>query len=133
MKAYNVTYALRYGGEIYGERTQQQLFESPINTELVPEDFDSLYNTIEELGDRIGCSCCVLFGRQRVIYYWNGYLNPIVGETSECKDWCITITSDETTLTMEELRKFNADDVSLYLSDRANSLRNNKSSPNGGN
>lgn len=116
MKPYLITYEFYYNGEQEGFETSVQLLESPHAEEIAGNDFDSLW----DLNIKYGCILPLdtwTFKKGRALYLRDSF-HGIKEWKNNCKPWKLVISSEETTISMERLMRFDADKVIQYLKER---------------
>lgn len=116
MKAYLTTYKFYYDNKLISTRCNTQLRESPYEDEISGTDFDALWDLTCKY------SCVIPWNRyefkkgKRFIQDWDWLFKHI--SPKNCKSWKLTITSEETSISMRELMHFNSEDVIQYLKER---------------
>lgn len=117
LKPYDVTYKFYYNGVCEDTTTIKHLLEEPFDDEISGTDFDRLWNFKCEFPSVIPWSRYErkkgrVFGRQDALFcHVHEWKNDI-------KPWKIVITSEETTVSMERLMRFNTELVIQYLKER---------------
>ena len=117
MKPYNLTYEFYYDGKFENIDHYTLLLEKPINEEISGTDFDTLWN-LRGKGyfvinwDRYERKKGRAFGR------WDAFFCHVHEWKNDIKPWKIVITSKETTISMQELMKYDTEKVIQYLKER---------------
>lgn len=117
LKPYNVIYKFYYDGVRENTECHTLLLEEPLNEEITGTSFDELWK-LKDAGywvinwDRHKRKKGRAFGRRDALFChvheWKNNIRP----------WKIVITSEETTVSMERLMKFNTEKVIQYLKER---------------
>lgn len=116
MKAYLITYKFYYDGECKRTHTNTILCESPgEDTEYSGTDLEGLRDLKYKFGYLIPLDTYETKKGKRCMYLYGELKNITL---KNCKPWKFTITSQETTISMERLMQFNAEDVIQYLKER---------------
>lgn len=116
MKPYLVTYKFYYDGELQSARTSTQLRESPYEEEYAGTDFEGLCDLIHKWQALIPFNVWELKKGKRFIQYYDWLFKNI--NPKNCKSWKFTITSEETTISMNELMRYDTNKVIQYLKER---------------
>lgn len=116
MKPYLVIYNFYYDGKLEGVHTSTQLLESPHNEEHSGTDFDSLWDFAYKWSVILPLNMWEFKKGKRFLELYNKTFSHITPKN--CKPWKFTITSAETTISMERLMKFDTEDVIQYLKER---------------
>lgn len=117
LKPYNITYEFYYDGIRENTESHTFLLEESFNEEISGTDFDTLWklrnegywvidwDRYERKKGRTFCRRDALFSH---VHEWKNDIKP----------WKIVITSEETTVSMEHLMRFDTDKVIQYLKER---------------
>lgn len=118
MKPYIVTYKFYYDGAHENTEQYTLLLEEPLNEEISGTDFDTLWHLgcdkgyyviswdrYEKKKGRAFCRRDAFFCH---VHEWKNNIKP----------WKIVVTSKETTISMDRLMQFNAEQVIQYLKER---------------
>lgn len=116
LKAYLVSYTFYYDGEILGDRCITQIRETPYEEEYSGTDFDSLWDLTGKWAMMIPFNAWEFKEGKRFFQHPDWLFKKITPKN--CKPWKLTITSQEITISMEELMKYGADTVIQYLKER---------------
>jgi hypothetical protein len=116
MKPYLVTYKFYYDGELQSARTSTQLRESPYEEEYAGTDFEGLCDLIYKWQAMIPFNVWELKKGKRFIQHYDWLFKSI--NPKNCKPWKFTITSEETTISMNELMRYDTNKVIQYLKER---------------
>ena len=117
MKAYKIKYQIYYDNEAYDGYSDIELRESPRHEEYSGTDFDGLWNLVNKHLHDLAFDVCTTATGKQVMYYrdWPFFKNIT---RNNCKPWKFVITNEETTISMNQLMQFNADQVIQYLKER---------------
>jgi hypothetical protein len=116
MKSYLVTYKFYYDGELLRNRSYKQLREDPYEEEYSGTDFEGLWNLTSERLIDIPLGMWEFKKNKRFLQHYEWLFKKITPEN--CKPWKFTITSEETTISMNELMRYDTDKVIQYLKER---------------
>ena len=117
LKPYNVTYKFYYNGVCEHIEHITHLLEEPFENEISGTDFDGLWNFQREFPSVIPWS---RYERKkgRAFGRWDALFCHVHEWKNDIKPWKIVVTSEETTVSMERLMKFNTEKVIQYLKER---------------
>ena len=116
MKPYLVLYNFYYDGKIEGAHSSVQLREEPYEEEYAGTDFDGLWDLTYKWAMVMPLGMWEFKKGKRFLERYNKSCSNITPEN--CKPWRFTITSHETTISMERLMQFDSEDVIKYLKER---------------
>ena len=116
LKAYRVSYTFYYDGELLSDHCSTQIRETPYEEEYSGADFDSLWNLFDGWAMMIPFNAWEFKEGKRFFQHPDWLFKKITPKN--CKPWRLTITSKETTISMNELMRYNTDTVIQYLKDR---------------
>lgn len=116
MKAYLITYKFYYDNELYSTRHSTQLRETPYEEEYSGIDFDSLWDFTYEWAAMIPFDMYTSKKGERFLQHYDWFFKKITPDN--CKSWKFVITSQETSISMNELMKYNTESVIKYLKER---------------
>lgn len=117
LKPYNVTCKFYYDGEYENSDSYTALLEEPINKEISGTDFDTLWNL------KIEYPWLIPWGRYerkkgRAMGRFDALFCHVHEWKNDVKPYKIVFKSEETTITMKELMKYDAKKVIQYLKER---------------
>ena len=118
LKPYNVTYKFYYDGVLENTECHTFLLEEPLNEEIAGTDFDTLWKLRCEKGYFV-----INWGRcerkkGRAFGRWDALFCHVHEWKNDIKPWKIVVASEETTISMARLMKFDTDKVIQYLKER---------------
>ena len=117
MKPYLVTYHFYYNDKLKKVRTHTQLLDKPFHKIYSGDSFDGLWDLKNEHPSMIPYDMCEFKEGKRFLWPYDriftGHITP-----KNCKPWKLTITSQETTVSMRELMNYSTETVIQYLKDR---------------
>lgn len=116
LKAYLVTYTFYYDGELLNQRCSTQLREAPYKEEYSGTDFDSLWDLFDGWAMMIPFNAWEFKEGKRFFQHPDWLFKKITPKN--CKSWKFTITSEEITISMDELMRYNTETVIQYLKER---------------
>lgn len=116
MKPYKVTYKFYYDGECKEWQIGISLLNSPCNEEITGDSFNSLLELKQKYGAVIPLT--LWNHRKGKALYWPDSFIGIKEWKNNCKPWKLVISSEETTISMERLMKFDTEKVIQYLKER---------------
>lgn len=116
MKPYLVTAQFYYNGELQTERCHTALLNEPLSEELSGDNFDSLWEFCYEHPINTDFNLWEFKPGIRFIQHYDAIISRITPKN--CKPWKYVVSSHETTISMEELMRFNTEDVIQYLKER---------------
>ena len=117
LKVYQTTYKFYYDGELEYRTTTTQLSDHPYEEEFSGTDFDSLWNLYQKYPMMFPFNAYE-WKRGRYLEFYDSIFRGIREWKNNCKPWRLVATSREITITMNELERFDADDVIQYLKER---------------
>ena len=118
MKAYHVIYDFYYDGKMMSSHHSTQLRETPLEEEYSGTDFEGLWDLTYKWAAIIPLGMWEFKKGKRFLEdYGYGLFGRRI-TPKNCKPWKLTITSKETTISMERLMQFNPEDVIQYLKER---------------
>jgi hypothetical protein len=117
MKPYNVTYKFYYDGKLENTEHHTLLLEEPLNEEISGTDFDTLWN-LRGKGYFVINWARYERKKGRAFGRWDALFCHVHEWKNDIKPWKIVITSKETTITMQELMKYDTEKVIQYLKER---------------
>ena len=117
LKPYNVTYKFYYDGVCENTECHTLLLEEPRNEEISGTDFDTLWSLKDDGYWVINWN---RYERKkgRAFCRWDALSCHVHEWKNDIKPWTIVVTSEETTVSMERLMKFDTDKVIQYLKER---------------
>lgn len=118
LKAYSVTYKFDYDGVREHTESHTMLLEEPLNEEISGTDFDTLWNLRYEKGYFVINWAGYERQKGRAFGRWDAFFCHVHEWKNDIKPWKIVVTSEETTVSMERLMKFDTDKVIQYLKER---------------
>jgi hypothetical protein len=116
MKAYLVTYKFYYDNELQSCHCSTQLRDAPYEEEYSGTDFDGLWDLIYKWAAMTPFNLWEFKKGKRFIQHYDWWFKKITSEN--CKPWKFVITSEETTISMQELMHFKTETVIQYLKER---------------
>ena len=116
MTPYRVTYRFYYDGKLETSHSGIQLLETPKEEEISGNDFDSLWDLTHKWYQIPYNAYEFKKGKRFLEFYNKTFARHVTPKN--CKPWKFTITSTETTISMERLMQFNTEDVIQYLKER---------------
>ena len=116
MTPYLVTYTFYYDGDLLGQRCFTKLLEESLEEEYAGTDFDGLWDLTYRWSPLIPLGTWEFRKGKRFLQDYNCIFKKITPKN--CKPWKFTITSQETTITMNELMNYNLEAVIKYLKER---------------
>ena len=116
LKPYNVTYKFYYDGELYRESCHTALLNEPREEEISGNDFNSLWDFTYQWATMTPFNMWEFKKGEKFLQHYDWLFKKITPKN--CKSWKFTITSAETTISMERLMEFKTDDVIQYLKER---------------
>ena len=116
MKPYLITYKFYYDNELQSTRTSTNLLNEPYEAECSGTDFEGLWDLTYEWSTMIPFNMWEFKKGKRFLQHYDCLFKTIT--LKNCKPWKFTITSEETTISMERLMRFNAELVIQYLKER---------------
>lgn len=118
MKAYLTTYKFYYDNKLMSIRCNTQLQESPYEDEISGTDFDGLWDLTSKWCAMIPLNMWEFKKGKRFLADYDYGLFGRNITPKNCKPWKFTITSEETTISMNRLMSFKSEDVIQYLKER---------------
>ena len=116
LKAYLVTYTFYYDGELMSQRCSTQIREAPYEEEYSGTDFDGLWDLNNKWCAMTPFNAWEFKKDKKFLQHYDWLFKKITPKN--CKPWKLTITSQETTISMNELMKYNTEKVIQYLKER---------------
>ena len=116
LKPYRVIHKFYYDGELYRTHISTCLLESPCEEEYSGTDFDSLWDFTYQWSAIIPFGMWEFKKGKRFLQHYNWVCKKIT--PNNCKPWKFTITSEETSISMEDLMKYGTETVIQYLKER---------------
>lgn len=116
LKPYLITYKFYYDGELYRENCHTVLLNEPQEEEISGNDFDSLWDFTYKWPTMTPFNTWEFKKGEKFLQHYDWLFKKITPKN--CKSWKFTITSAETTISMERLMKFKTEDVIQYLKER---------------
>ena len=116
LKPYNVTYKFYYDGELCRESCHTALLNEPREEEISGNDFDSLWDFTYKNPTMTPFNMWEFKRRGKFLQNCDWWFKKITPKN--CKSWKLTITSTETTISMERLMNFKTELVIQYLKER---------------
>lgn len=116
LKPYNVTYKFYYDDELYINGCYTDLLNEPREEEISGNDFDSLWDFTYNHPAMTPFNMWEFKKDEKFLRHYDWVFKKITSKN--CKSWKASITSDEITISMERLMKFNAELVIQYLKER---------------
>lgn len=117
LKPYCTTYKFYYDGELEHRIVTTQLRECPYNEEFSGTDFDGLWNLVQKYPTVFPFNAYE-WKKGRYLEFYAYIFRGIREWKHNCKQWKLVATSKETTITMKELERFDAETVIQYLKER---------------
>lgn len=116
MKPYLVTYKFYYDNELLSERCSTHLRDIPYEEEYSGTDFDGLWDLLYKWATMTPFNLWESKKGKRFIQHYDWLLKRITPDN--CKSWKFTITSKETSISMDQLMKYDTEKVIQYLKER---------------
>lgn len=116
LKAYLVSYTFYYDGEILSDRCSTQIRETPHEEEHSGTDFDGLWDLTYGWAMMVPFNAWEFKKGKKFLQHPDWLFKKITPKN--CRPWKLTITSQERTISMEELMKHSADQCIQYLKER---------------
>ena len=116
LKAYMVTSKFYYDGELLSEHCFKRLSETPYEEEYSGTDFDGLWDLSYNYSALTPFNAWEFKKGKRFLQHYDWLFKKITSKN--CKPWKFTITSEETSVSMNELMKYDTEKVIQYLKDR---------------
>ena len=116
LKPYSVTYKFYYDGELYRECCHTHLLNEPQEEEVSGNDFDSLWDFTYKWPTMTPFNMWEFKKGEKFLQHYDWLFKKITQKN--CKHWKFTITSTETTVSMERLMRFDTELVIQYLKER---------------
>lgn len=115
LKSYLITYKFYYNGELKNKYYSTKLIEEPYNEEISGTDFEGLRDLVYKYGF-IPISMWEFRKGHKFLQFNDALFARITPKN--CKPYKLVITSEETTITMNELMKYDTEKVIQYLKER---------------
>ena len=116
IKAYLVTHTFYYDEELMSRRCITSLRETPYEEEYSGTDFDGLWDLYHKWSALIPFNAWEFKKGKKFLQHYDWLFKKITPKN--CKSWKFTVTSTETTISMNELMNYGAEKVIKYLKDR---------------
>ena len=116
LKAYLVNYTFYYDGKLLSDRYHTQICKTPYEEEYSGADFDGLWDLCHKWGMMIPFNAWEFKKDKKFLQHYDWLCKKITSKN--CKPWKFTITSQETTLSMNELMNYGTETVIQYLKER---------------
>lgn len=116
LKPYLTTYKFYYNGELKSRCCYTKLIEEPYNKEISGTDFEGLWDLMCKYAFTIPINMWE-FRKGHKFLRFNGAVFARI-TPKNCKPYKLVITSEETTITMNELMKYDTEKVIQYLKER---------------
>lgn len=116
MKPYLVTYKFYYDDKLENTYSSTQLRDNPYEEEYSGTDFDGLWDLTHKWQMMIPLGMWEFKNGKRFLQHCDWWFKQITPKN--CKPWKFVISSQETSLSMNELMKYNTEKVIQYLKER---------------
>lgn len=116
MKTYSVNYKFYYDGVLCNDANDVLLLNVPCDEEIAGCNFNDLWNLCSEYAIFIPLSRWEFKKGKPFMQFYDALVSRITPKN--CKPWKLVITSEETTISMEQLMRFDAEKVISYLKER---------------
>ena len=116
MKSYIVSYKFYYDNKLLSCRTYTLLRETPREEEYSGADFEGLWDLTNKYSIDIPLNMWEFKKDKRFLQHYDWWFKKVTPKN--CKPWKLTITSKETTISMERLMRFDTEKVIQYLKER---------------
>lgn len=116
MKPYLVTYKFYYDGELLSNRAHTQLRETPYEAEYSGTDFEGLWDLTNKWSIEIPLNMWEFKKGKRFLQHYDWCFKKVT--PTNCKPWKFVISSQETTISMDRLMRFDTEKVIQYLKER---------------
>ena len=115
LKPYLITYKFYYDGELKDKYYSTKLSEEPYNEEISGTDFEGLWNLVYKYAF-IPIGMWEFRKGHKFLQFHDTIFARITPKN--CKPYKLVITSEETTITINELIKYDTEKVIQYLKER---------------
>ena len=116
MTPYLVTYTFYYDGELLSQRCCTKLREEPLKEEYSGTDFEGLWDLTSQWSALIPFNMWEFKKGKRFLQYYDWLFKKVTPKN--CKRWEFIITSQKTTITMNELMNYDSETAIKYLKER---------------
>lgn len=116
LKPYLTTYKFYYNGELKKNYYSTKLIEEPYNEKISGTDFEGLWDLVYKYAFTIPISMRESREGHKFLQFHDAVFARITPKN--CKPYKLVITSEETTITMNELMKYDTEKVIQYLKER---------------
>jgi hypothetical protein len=117
MKPYLITYSFYYNGKRERCYAHTELLDEPFHEIYTGDTFDGLWQLKKERPSMIPYDMLESKKGKRVLWHYDKLFTGCI-TPKNCKPWKLTITCAETTLSMNELMRFDTEKVIQYLKER---------------
>lgn len=116
MTPYLITYTFYYDGELLSKRCFTKLCEEPREEEYSGTDFEGLWDLTSQWSALIPFNMWEFKKGKRFLQYYDWLFKKVTPKN--CKRWEFIITSQKTTITMNELMNYDSETAIKYLKER---------------